>query len=50
MKKKGSSRMGLFREIKHYDEKGRKIGESRPSFFGGHSDRGLFGDWKDYSK
>ena len=29
MKKKGSSRIGLFGEIKHYDEKGRKIGESR---------------------
>ena len=26
MKKNGSSRIGLFGEIKHYDEKGRKIG------------------------
>ena len=38
MKKKGSSRIGLFGEIKHYDEKGRKIGESRPTMFGGYNE------------
>ena len=60
MKKKGSSRIGLFGEIKHYDKCGHKTGESRWGLFGdlkhydkkgkkiGHSDRGIFGDWKNY--
>jgi hypothetical protein len=62
MKKKGSSRIGLFGEIKHYDEKGRKIGESRPGIFGGFTEYdakgrkigesrpGLFGDLKHYDR
>jgi len=41
MKKKGSSRWTLFGGLNHYDKNGKKTG---------HSDRGLFGDWKDYSK
>ena len=35
MSKKITSRTGLFGTTVHYDEKGRKIGESRPGFFGG---------------
>lgn len=45
--------------LKHYDNKGHKVGESRPGVFGvnhydnkghktGHSNRGIFGDWKHY--
>ena len=33
--KKGTSRRGFFGQINHYDENGNKIGESRPSFWGG---------------
>lgn len=35
MSKKGHSERGLFGAIKHYDEHGKKIGESRPGSFGG---------------
>lgn len=35
MSKKITSRTGLFGTTVHYDEKGRKIGESRQGFFGG---------------
>ena len=35
MSKRITSRTGLFGTTVHYDEKGRKIGESRPGFFGG---------------
>ena len=35
MGKDGYSREGFFGEIIHYDNKGHKIGESWPSFFGG---------------
>ena len=35
MKKKGSSRMGLFGDMKHYDKSGHKTGESRWDLFGG---------------
>ena len=34
MAKKVTSRKGLFGTTTHYDERGRKIGESSPSFFG----------------
>lgn len=34
MGEKGYSSPGLFGQINHYDEKGHKIGESRPGFFG----------------
>ena len=34
MAKKVTSRPGLFGSTIHYDERGRKIGESRPGFFG----------------
>ena len=55
MAKKVTSRPGLFGNINHYDERGRKIGESRPGLFGdtvhydakgrrvGESDQGVFG-------
>ena len=55
MAKKVTSRPGHFGNINHYDERGRKIGESRPGLFGdtihydakgnkvGESDQGLFG-------
>lgn len=33
--KKGSSVTSLFGNTIHYDEKGKKIGETRPNFFGG---------------
>ena len=34
MSKKVTSRPGFFGSMLHYDEKGRKIGESRPGLFG----------------
>ena len=53
------SRPSVFGGLKHYDNKGHKVGESRPGVFGvnhydnkghktGHSNRGIFGDWKHY--
>ena len=33
MAKKVTSRPGLFGSTIHYDERGRRIGESRPGFF-----------------
>lgn len=35
MSKEGYSREGIFGEIKHYDAKGHKIGESRSKLLGG---------------
>ena len=55
-----NSRPGLFGTTVHYDEKGRKIGESRPGLFGdtahydangkkvGTSGDGFFGDRNHY--
>ena len=34
MAKKITSRPGFFGTVNHYDEKGKKIGESRPGLFG----------------
>ena len=34
MAKKITSRSGFFGTLNHYDEKGKKIGESRPGWFG----------------
>ena len=36
--KKAYSRPGLFGQIKQYDEKGHKVGESRPGIFGGFTE------------
>lgn len=35
MSKDGYSRKGLFGDIIHYDNNGKKVGESRPGLFGG---------------
>lgn len=60
MSKKGYSREGLFGDIHHYDEKGRKIGTSKQGMFGrytnydakgnkmGYSDQGMFGRYNHY--
>lgn len=41
MKKKGYSKEDLFGNINHYDENGKKIGQSKRGFFGKlfHSDK-----------
>ena len=36
--KKGSSSVGLFGKIEHFDENGNKIAESRPTLFGGYDE------------
>ena len=60
MSKKGYSQKDFFGNINHYDEHGKKIGESHPGLFGGytnydaqgkktgHSDPGFFGSYKHY--
>ena len=60
MGNKGHSERGLFGDIHHYDEHGKKTGTSRPGLFGGytnydakgnkvgHSDPGLFGGYNHY--
>ena len=57
---KGRSERGLFGDINHYDENGRKIGHSSPGLFGdytnydasgrkvGRSSRGVFGGYNHY--
>lgn len=40
MSKDGYSRKGFFGETIHYDGNGKKIGESRPGFWGGTRDSG----------
>ena len=41
MSKDGYSRKGFFGETIHYDGNGKKIGESRPGFWGGTRDSGM---------
>lgn len=60
MGNKGHSERGLFGDIHHYDEKGKKTGTSRPGLFGGYtnydtkgnkvgrSDPGIFGGYNHY--
>jgi len=60
MANKGRSERGLFGDIYHYNEHGKKIGHSEPNFFGGytnydsngkkigHSDPSFFGGYNHY--
>ena len=41
MAKKGHSEIGLFGDIHHYDERGKKIGTSCPGLFGGYNNYAL---------
>lgn len=62
MSRKGHSSPGLFGEIYHYDEHGKRTGKSVPGFFGsytnydehgnrtGHSSPGIFGGYTHYDK
>ena len=62
MSRKGHSTPGLFGEINHYDEHGKRTGKSVPGIFGGytnydeqghrigHSSPGIFGGYTHYDK